>query len=246
MLVERKWIAAAAAAGIVAALASGFALWVLRGRHLFDTGETRAAVEAAVGRVVTAPAESVRDPGLRMAAAGLDQEPYVAAVWLVDLDGTIVFWSGGPGREGDSVLSLAQLDISRSLDALEPGSMSEIQRLELLTVGALRREGEHNDVFRHMVRRVRGPAGDVVGLIALAYDVNPSVSKPGPGLAWPVLLAAMLVGVGIYWVALPLWVYLDASARGEPRAFWGLFVLFTNLVGLLAYVVATSGPRDRE
>jgi hypothetical protein len=46
----------------------------------------------------------------------------------------------------------------------------------------------------------------------------------------------------IYWLALPLWVFLDARDRRERALAWGIFVLIGNLVALLAYLLATSRP----
>jgi hypothetical protein len=105
----------------------------------------------------------------------------------------------------------------------------------LLAVGARRREGDHNDVFRHLVRAVPDAAGNTAALVVLAYDVNPWVGQPSAG--YIAVLLTGLAGFLVYWLALPVWVYLDARARAEAAALWGVFVLFTNLVGLIAYLI---------
>lgn len=40
----------------------------------------------------------------------------------------------------------------------------------------------------------------------------------------------------LYWVTLPLWVFLDARTRHIPGSGWGWLCLLTNLVGLVAYL----------
>ena len=58
-------------------------------------------------------------------------------------------------------------------------------------------------------------------------------------------IAAMLgfyLAAAIYWLALPLWVFLDARDRRDRALAWGIFVLIGNLVALLAYLLATSRP----
>lgn len=40
-----------------------------------------------------------------------------------------------------------------------------------------------------------------------------------------------------YWVSVTAWVYKDAGRHGAPRLVWGGLVLFTNVVGLVVYLV---------
>ncbi len=241
---RRDLIAVAAVLGIVAASVSLALLGSYRSKALVDTGETRASVETSLDRLFPPTAESAREPGLVDAAERLKGEPYIASVWLVDAAGEIVFRWKGPGREGQNVAQLAERDMARVLAGLEPGATSAGQKLQLLTLGAIRSEGEHNDVLRHLVRPVRDRGGDTVALVAVAYEVSPYVgSSPASGI---IPLVVFLVGLAVYWLGLPLWVYLDASARGEPAVLWGGFVLLANLVGLLAYLIVTSRPRTQR
>jgi hypothetical protein len=55
------------------------------------------------------------------------------------------------------------------------------------------------------------------------------------------LLNLGIAGFLIYWLSLPLWVWLDhrSQVNSDKRksVLWGLFVLVTNLAGLLAYLL---------
>lgn len=235
MPTRNTWIATAAVAGIAVAVITGAVTASRRSQGLVDTGETRASVQSSLDRLLPKAVESARDLGLMSAAERLTKQPYVASLWVVDRDGEIVFRAGGPGRQGDKIQDLARQDMAHALEALGPEALTESQKIRLLAVGAIRREGDHNDVFRHLVQALPDSAGNTAALVVLAYDVNPSVGQPSAGY-----IAGLLTGLAgflVYWLGLPVWVYLDARARAEAAALWGLFVLFTNLVGLLAYLI---------
>jgi hypothetical protein len=97
-------------------------------------------------------------------------------------------------------------------------------------------EGEHNDVWRHLLREIRGPDDEPVGWIGITFDVSPLVSAPGA--AYIAFILVLLLALGAYWLSLPVWVWLDARSRGERAWVWGVFVLLGNLVALLAYILA--------
>lgn len=52
-----------------------------------------------------------------------------------------------------------------------------------------------------------------------------------------VSLALALISIMLYWMALPVWVFIDASKRNSHPALWGILALFTNVVGLIVYLV---------
>ena len=45
----------------------------------------------------------------------------------------------------------------------------------------------------------------------------------------------------LFWLALPIWVYIDAREKGANAAAWGMLTLFTNVVGWSVYMIA--GPK---
>ncbi len=107
--------------------------------------------------------------------------------------------------------------------------------LELRLAAALRREGEHNDIYRHMVRSIPGPDGETAAYIGVAYEAVDTT----PGTADIIFLLLGGAGFLVYWLGLPLWVTLDSRAGGGGRAavLWGMFVLVANAAGLLAYLL---------
>jgi hypothetical protein len=125
----------------------------------------------------------------------------------------------------------------RMLAALPSNTISAEQRTALLAASVMQAEGEHDDVYRHLLREVRGPGGDLVAFIGVTYDVNLAIGAP-PSAAWVLLLAGWLLGMGAYWLSLPAGVWLDVRARGERAWVWGVFVLLGNLVALITYILA--------
>jgi hypothetical protein len=244
MWTKRNWIAVAAAAGILVSAVTGTVLTQRRSRMLVDTGVTRAAVEDSLRSLLPKTVESARDPRLIAAVRELEKALYVVSVWVVAPDGEIVYRRCGPGQLGDKVQDLARDDMAPAIAALGPGAFSETQRLQLLAVAAMRREGEHNDVFRHMARALPDAAGGLGAVVVLGYDVSPLVGSP-PDFLYLSLLLSGLAGFAVYWLGLPLWVACDARARGEAAALWAVFVLFTNLVGLVAYLIVIWRPVRR-
>ncbi|MDR1620369.1 MAG: zinc ribbon domain-containing protein [Clostridiales bacterium] len=46
-----------------------------------------------------------------------------------------------------------------------------------------------------------------------------------------------LLSFMLYWAALAVWVFLDADRRNYHPALWGVLTLFTNVVGMIIYMV---------
>ena len=227
------------AASVAALLITTLALIAGSSRRdawLKETGQTRRAVEESAARLLPATAESAADPRLRAAVAQLAQQPYVTRLWLVDPSGRILLSRDSPGGEGDSVHHLAPDDFAAVLRGAPDAALTTSQRTQLLAMAAQRRDGDHNDVFKPLLRVVRTPAGMDAALVALCYLVNPESSGFTP------LVLAAAAGLAIYWIGLVGWVFLDARARRENAALWALLVFFTNLVGALAYLLATRRP----
>jgi hypothetical protein len=105
-----------------------------------------------------------------------------------------------------------------------------------LAASAIQSEGEHNDVFRQMIRPLRNDNDVDVGLIGVSYDATAD-SGAFPGIPYAVALFLIPIGLLAYWLALPLCVFLDAKGRGEKAWVWAMFVLLGNLAALLAYLL---------
>ncbi len=224
--------------GGVIALACAVALTQIRNAALTDTGVTRPAVVATLDRLQALQPGRLEDPAFQQAVKAALDEPYVATVWLFAPDGQIV-WAGGSTAQSapapGTAAERATAETRRILATLPEETLSAEQRTLLLAASAIQAEGEHNDVYRHLVRPIAAPDGTMVALVGIAYDVSDWAGTPSAG--WVALLAGGLGGFGLYWLALPLWVWLDARQRGERAWVWAVFVLIGNLVALLAYLL---------
>jgi hypothetical protein len=200
-----------------------------------DTGETRQTVDAGVADLLTMRPVSIDDPLFRQSVDKFSRTHHVWYVWLISVDGRIVF-SNAQMAERGSVEELALDETRRVLSEMPEGFLSAQQRIALLAASAIQREGEHNDILRHMIRPVRG-SGDVdLGFVGVAYEASASAgSFPGYGYAAGVM--AIPFGLAVYWMSLAWWVYLDARERRERAWVWAMFVLLGNLVALFAYLL---------
>lgn len=210
-----------------------------RRANLIDTGQTRPAVEQALAQLRTLRPTSPDEPGFRRAVAQTLQAPYIATVWLFAPDGQLLYGEGSTAAAG-AAREQAAIQMNRILASLPAGTLTEAQQVRLVAAAAIQGEGEHNDIYRHLLRPVTGPDGNVIALVGVAYEVSPWVAAPD--LSWLLGLLALLLGLGLYWLSLPLWVLLDARQRGERAWAWASYVFLGNLVALLAYLLARS-PR---
>jgi hypothetical protein len=235
-----------AVAGLLVVVACLILVSADRRRATTDTGETRASVEESINGVLDRHPERLDEPGFQQAARQALDRPYVAAIWLFAPDGRIAFAEGStaasaPAGKG---VELATDEAKRLASALPSDVLSDRQRTWLLAASTIQREGDHNDIYRHLVRPVRAGDGHEVGLLGVAYHASPTLAAP-PNVGYLAALAAFLVGLAVYWLALPAWVLLDARARGERAAVWTAFVLVGNLVALMAYLL-TRRPQGAE
>ena len=215
----------------------------VRRTALTDTGETRPVAEATLAGLQAMHPASIDDADFRRAVERAPQERYVTGVWLFTPDGRTVYSSGVVASRG-TVEDWATTDTLRVLDALPERALSAEQRTMLLAASAIRAEGTHNDVLRHLLRPIETPDGSVVALIGAAYDVSEWVAAPG--MVWIIGVLGGLAGFLLYWLSLPLWVFLDARERGERAWPWATFVFMGNLVAFIAYLVSRSPVKARS
>lgn len=236
MLKWLPWITllAAVLAAVMLLLGTG-----QRAKMLQDSGETRPVVEAELSRLAALAPTSVDDPNLRQALEQTIKTEYISQVWLFAPDGKIVSIHGAPLASGEDAAERATVEVKRALDALPAGALSDEQRMMVLVSSALQAEGEHADVFRYRVQPVKTASGSLAAWVGVAYDVNPAESG-NPDAAWVITILLFLFGLGIYWISLPLWVWLDARQRGERAWIWAIFVLLGNLVALVAYLLVRN------
>jgi hypothetical protein len=218
-------------------------LWKILAPLGVDTGQTIPSVRNTVAKITALHPASLDDPELLKTLEEAVDEPYIATLWLIGPDGRIIWAAGSTAQStpvGDSVKSLATSDMQRLLAALPDGILNETSRLWLLAASAIRREGEHNDIYRHLLRPIKLAQDGPTAILGVAYEA----SNIGPGVIYKIkiLLSTFMSSCLIYWLSLPLCVYFDAKQHGEHALVWAAFVLIGNVVALIAYLL-TRTPR---
>jgi len=224
---------------LVMAVAAG--PWLGHKMLTTDTGETRRVVEGTLAQLQALRPVSVDDAAFREAVAQAKDAQYVAYVWLVTPDGEIL--QGNLAISQGMVEDSATDEMRRVLGMLPDGTLSDRQRTALLAASAMQKEGEHNDIFRHLLREIHGPDGELVAWVGVTFDVSPAVSAPSAG--YISFVVGLFLAMAVYWLSLPAWVWLDARTRGERAGVWAVFVLLGNLVALIAYILVRA-PRSQK
>ena len=208
-----------------------------------DTGETRNVVESTISRFVLMQPKRIDDWSYLEMFRGIIDEQYIASAWLFDLNGRLVDVSGTKANE-KNVDRISTEEKRGIVDSLPTNLLSRNQKTAVLVASAIQREGTHNDVFGHLVREVKDRGNETVGFLGIAYDINPNVGNPEIG--W--IIAVVMTGLSlvVYWITLPVWVFMDARSRGERAAAWAVFVLIGNLVALLGYILSKTPLRASE
>jgi hypothetical protein len=235
-----KFLPWAALLGAILIIASLIANSGMRAQILTDTGQTTQVVDAALMKIAQLSPSGAEDVPLRAAVKELRASPYLAAVWLFDLQGKVLYSEGATAFQ-NSIQDRLPADFERIVTSMPAGTLTDEQSLLLKAAAAIQAEGEHNDIYRHQVRPVRDAGGKLVAVVGVAYDISSAVGAPDAG--WIASILIFLLGFGLYWLALPAWTYLDASQNGEPAWVWAAFVLLGNVIALIAYLLIRSAPR---
>lgn len=207
-----------------------------------ENPENHLTVVQSLEQTVAVEPQSLEDPDFRSAVQSLVGQGVINNTWIFDLDGSILYGSARYANSGN-VRDFLIIDTVRLIESMPDGSLTQEQETALLAISVMRVEGEHNDVFRHMLMEVHSPDGSLLGWIGAAYDANDLADLPNT--TFMLEFIAFLVCMGIYWLALPVWTWLDARRRGEKAIIWAIFVLLGNLVALIAYLLVRSKPVEK-
>ena len=227
-----------AAIGMAVALSALLVVSIGRARITHATEQTKAAAEAVLETLVAMHPTAVDDAGFLAALDRARHATDVAGAWCFRADGRLTWAQGSTAAStpiGQTADELATEEGRRLAETLEKEWPNREARLALLAASAIAREGEHNDIYRHALRSLHDPDGRPTGFVGLLYQASPSGGDPGATYMAALVLA--LAGLGVYWLALPVWVLLDAQPRGERAFVWAAFTAIGNLVALAAYVL---------
>jgi hypothetical protein len=194
----------------------------------------RQSVGDLMDAILPAEVESADSQEPVEAVERLREEELIVWVWVVDPNGDILLTRNGPAQTGENIYYMSKYE-EDLIFAVEPGRLDPVTELELRLAMALRREGEHNDIYGHMVRAIPGPDGEVAALVGVTFEAVDTT----PGVRDILFLVLGSIGFALYWLGLPLWTVIDARAGGLGRSawLWGMFVLVANAAGLLAYLL---------
>jgi hypothetical protein len=247
-----------AATGMAVALAALLVTSVERSRMSGGTEETKAVAESVLETLVAMHPPAVDDAAFVAALDRARHATHVAGAWCFRADGRLVWAQGSTAASttvGQTAEELATEEARRIAETLGTEWPNREARVALLAASAIAREGEHNDIYRHALRTLHDPNGRLTGFVGLVYEASPS--RGGPGVTYVAALLILLAGLGVYWLALPVWVLLDAQQRGERAFVWAAFTAMGNFAALAAYLLTRrpdsgaaatngSGTRQRE
>lgn len=223
--------------GAVITVVSLITLTILHSGQQKENKENERKVIKALEKIQMLYPENIRDPHLRSELEDALHSKFIATIWLISTEGDILFSKGNTAnstRTG-SVIELATVETQEILNSLPSESLTDYQRTLFLAASAIQREGAHNDIYNHLIREIHSTNGSIVGLIGVAYELR---SNPGHvSWGWIVSVIFVLFGFPMYWFSLPLWVFLEAQKRGKHAWIWAIYILFGNLVALVAYLL---------
>lgn len=215
-----------------------------RQEMLLDTGETRSVVDSGLANLLDGKLQAGNDAVILEALQRFSSGRFIAQTWFFAPDGSARFMQGGPLSKDAFNLENRVTSHTRSvLAALPQNELNADQEKMIKISSAIQAEGDHQDVFRYLVRPVKAVDGSLLGYLAVAYDINPGIEGSSNNAGYIILLSLLALSALIYWLCLPIWTWLDARQRGERAWVWALFVLLGNLVALLAYMLVRQPAR---
>jgi hypothetical protein len=160
----------------------------------------------------------------------------INTVWIISEKGVIVYAKGTMAASTPiNTIVYNSIDYQdRGLINAVEGSLDTIQKQVIFIAAAIRNEGEHNDVFGHLVMPLKSNQNELAGYIGVAYSLNNSK----PELEVYIIGIAIFICFFLYWLSMPVWVYFDSRNRNDRYILWTMFVLIGNLPAYIAYLIS--------
>ncbi len=155
--------------------------------------------------------------------------------WLINSDGLIVYANGmmAQGTPLNSSISDLVNESNLGLITAVENNMDEVQKKCLYAAAAIRKEGDHNNIYGHTVVPLKTDANELVGFIGVAFNLDDTTQS---SLIY-IIDIALIICFLLYWLSFPLWVYFDCRQKNNKYIFWTLFVLIGNLPAYIAYFI---------
>lgn len=159
----------------------------------------------------------------------------ISSKWLASDKGEITYAKGAMAAGTTLKSSIYNIEDAQSrglIDAVE-GNFDSVQKGILFMAAKIRSEGEHNDIYGHLVMPLKTSSEVVVGFAAVAYSLDDSK----PALQNYLIDIVLIICFIIYWLSLPLWVYFDCRDKNNKYVLWSIFVLAGNIPAFIAYLI---------
>jgi len=165
------------------------------------------------------------------------KNPVISTVWLISNDGIIIHTKGFLSAStpiNKNVRELATPETKEILSSIKDNLTKE-QSLLILSGSAIQREGEHNDIVDFYLVPIKNTKNDLIAFIGVSYNIETNINQKK--------VTTLLIGFlflfcfSIYWISLPVWVYLDSRKNDEKYVLWTLFVFIGNLPAYIAYLI---------
>ena len=157
--------------------------------------------------------------------------------WLISKKGEIIYANGVMARStplNSNIYYLVDAQNRGLINAVEC-NIDSVQKRIMFVAASIRREGDHNDIYGHLVMPLKTSSNVLVGFVGVAYSLDDS--KP-PIQNYYVIVIALIICFLLYWLSLPLWVYFDCRERNNKYILWSIFVFFGNIPALIAYLIS--------
>jgi len=161
----------------------------------------------------------------------------ISTKWLISAEGKIIYANGVMAQSTpvNSIIKNLVDAQNRGLIGAVEWNVDSLQMRMLYVAAAIRSEGEHNDIYGHLVIPLKTSSNELVGFVGVAYTLDDSKS---PSRYYYLIIISLIVCFLLYWLLLPLWVYFDCCERNNKSVLWALFVLLGNIPAFIAYLIS--------
>jgi hypothetical protein len=162
----------------------------------------------------------------------------ISTKWLVSERGEVIYAKGVMAAStplNSNIYSLVDSQNRGLIDAIE-SNVDSVQKRIMFVAASIRREGDHNDVYGHLVMPLKTSSNVLIGFVGVAYSLDDSK----PPIQNYVISIALIICFLLYWLSLPLWVYFDCREKNNKYILWTIFVLLGNIPALIAYLISNK------